>query len=154
MTKKWGVVPQQIVDLLSLAGDKSDNIPGIPGIGEKTAKKLIAQYGCIEELLNNTDQLKGKQKENVETYAQQGLISKQLATIILDCPIKFNEAELKRKKADENAILDLMSELEFNQLAKRILGEGIELKSSPKSGQMSLFGEVEEVEEEGETEEK
>jgi len=139
--------PKQVIDILGLWGDAVDNIPGIPGIGEKTAKKLIGEYGSVEALLENTEQLKGKQKENVETYAQQGLMSKHLATIILDCPVEFNESLLKKKKADETAILDLMSELEFNQLAKRILGEKTELKASPKSGQMSLFGQIEEEEE-------
>ncbi len=139
--------PKQVIDILGLWGDAVDNIPGIPGIGEKTAKKLISEFGSIESLLKNTDQLKGKQKENVETYAEQGLMSKHLATIILDCPIEFNEGLLKKKKANKNAILDLMSELEFNQLAKRILGEEAELKSSPKSGQMSLFGQIEDANE-------
>ena len=139
--------PKQVIDILGLWGDAVDNIPGIPGIGEKTAKKLIGEYGSVEALLENTGQLKGKQKENVEAYAQQGLMSKHLATIILDCPVEFNESLLKKKKADEPAILDLMSELEFNQLAKRILGEKTELKASPKSGQMSLFGQIEEKEE-------
>ena len=139
--------PKQVIDILGLWGDAVDNIPGIPGIGEKTAKKLIGQYGSVEGLIENVDQLKGKQKENVENFAEQGLMSKQLATIILDCPVDFNEDSLKKKTANEADILDLMSELEFNQLAKRILGNNTELKASNKSGQMSLFGQVEENEE-------
>ena len=103
----------------------SDLIPGIPGIGEKTAKKLIKTYGSIENLLANTEDLKGKQKENVENFADQGLISKKLATIILDCPVEFNESIYKRKKIDEKPLIDILKELEFNQLGKRILGKPI-----------------------------
>ncbi len=138
--------PKQVIDILGLWGDAVDNIPGIPGIGEKTAKKFINEYGSIEVLLKNTDRLKGKQKENVENFAEQGLLSKQLATIILDCPVEFNESLFKKKIPDQEDVLDLLSELEFTRLAKRILGEEVALKPSPKSGQMSLFGQVEETE--------
>ena len=138
--------PKQVIDILGLWGDAVDNIPGIPGIGEKTAKKLISEYGSIEVLLENTEQLKGKQKENVENFAEQGLVSKELATILLDCPVEFNESLFKKKTPDQEGILDLLSELEFTRLAKRILGEETALKPSPKSGQMSLFGQVEEIE--------
>ena len=79
--------PKQTIDILGLWGDASDNIPGVPGIGEKTAKKLIAEYGSIESLLENTDKLKGKQKENVENNKEQALLSKKLVTIMIDAPV-------------------------------------------------------------------
>ena len=92
---QWNVEqPQQVIDILGLWGDASDNIPGVPGIGEKTAKKLIAQFGSIETLLASTDQLKGKQKENLENFADQALLSKKLATIILDVPIDVDWEDL------------------------------------------------------------
>ena len=126
--------PEQVIDILGLWGDAVDNIPGIPGIGEKTAKKLIKTYGSIENLLVNTEDLKGKQKENVENFADQGLISKKLATIILDCPVEFNESIYKRNKIDEKPLIDILKELEFNQLGKRILGKPIYQEK-----QMDLF---------------
>ena len=126
--------PEQVIDILGLWGDAVDNIPGITGIGEKTAKKLIKTYGSIENLLANTEDLKGKQKENVENFADQGLISKKLATIILDCPVEFNESIYKRKKIDEKPLIDILKELEFNQLGKRILGKPIYQEK-----QMDLF---------------
>jgi DNA polymerase-1 len=134
--------PKQVIDILGLWGDAVDNIPGIPGIGEKTAKKLIGQYGSVEGLLQNTHELKGKQKENVETFADQGLLSKKLATIILDSPIEFEPAEFIIKEPNRPAVIDLLSELEFNRLSKRLLGEEIELKPTTNSGQMSLFGQT------------
>ena len=130
--------PEQVIDILGLWGDAVDNIPGIPGIGEKTAKKLIGIYGSIENLLANTEDLKGKQKENVENFADQGLISKKLATIILDCPVEFNESIYKRKEIDEKPLTDILKELEFNQLGKRILGKPIYQEK-----QMDLFSSAE-----------
>jgi DNA polymerase-1 len=126
--------PEQVIDILGLWGDAVDNIPGIPGIGEKTAKKLIKTYGSIENLLENTADLKGKQKENVENFAEQGLISKQLATIILDCPIAFDEEEFVRKEINEKKLTLILKDLEFNQLGKRILG-----KPFYQEQQMDLF---------------
>ena len=130
--------PEQVIDILGLWGDAVDNIPGIPGIGEKTAKKLIGIYGSVENLLSNTSDLKGKQKENVENFADQGLISKKLATIILDCPVEFNESIYKRKKIDEKPLTGILKELEFNQLGKRILGKPIYQEK-----QMDLFASTE-----------
>ena len=132
--------PKQVIDILGLWGDAVDNIPGIPGIGEKTAKKLIGQYGSVEGLLKNTHELKGKQKENVENFAEQGLLSKKLATIILDSPIEFIPEEFIIKQPNKPEVLELLSELEFNRLSKRLLGEEVELKPKSSSGQMSLFG--------------
>ena len=127
--------PEQVIDILGLWGDAVDNIPGVPGIGEKTAKKLISKYGSIESLLDNTQDLKGKQKENVEGFAEQALISKQLATIILDSPVEFNEDLFLKKDPNESELIPLLKELEFNQLGKRIIGKPIHQEQ-----QMSLFG--------------
>ncbi len=133
--------PEQVIDILGLWGDVSDNIPGIPGIGEKTAKKLIKQFGSIEALIENTDQLKGKQKENVIEFAQQGLDSKKLATIVLDVDVDFDEKSLVMEDPDPEKIRDVFTELEFRTLAKRVLGEEIIiLQTQPSKGQLDLFG--------------
>ena len=143
--------PEQVIDILGLWGDAIDNIPGVPGIGEKTAKKLIAQYGSIENLLQNTNDLKGKQKENVENFADQALLSKKLATIITDCDVNFDEQLFSRKKPNEKNILSLLSELEFKTMAKRLLGKQIhqappKIAKTSKSGQLSLFGFEDDIE--------
>ncbi len=122
--KKYKInLPEQFIDILGLWGDASDNIPGVPGIGEKTASKLIAEFGSLENLLLNTDKLKGKQKENLEAFAEQAMMSKQLATIILDVPIQLETDALKYREPDEGALRQLLSELEFRNFAKRIFGE-------------------------------
>ncbi len=114
--------PKQVIDILGLWGDAADNIPGVPGIGEKTAKKLIAQFGSMEKILASTDQLKGKQKENLENFADQALLSKKLATIILDTPIEFSWEDLKISQRNDEALQALLTEMEFNSLAKRLYG--------------------------------
>jgi DNA polymerase-1 len=86
--------PEQVIDILGMWGDAVDNIPGIPGVGEKTAKKLIAEYGSMENVIANAEKIKGKVGENVKMYAEQGLISKKLATIQLDVPISVTDEEL------------------------------------------------------------
>lgn len=122
----WGVKsPQQIIDLLGMMGDSVDNIPGIPGIGPKTAQKLIAQFGSLEEVLANTAQLKGKQKENVETNAELARLSKDLATIIVDAPIHTAWDDLKLTDRDDEAIRSLFNEFEFRSLSKRLFGESL-----------------------------
>lgn len=118
--EKYGLKnPEQFIDILGLWGDTSDNIPGVPGIGEKTASKLIAEFGSIENLLKNTHQLKGKQKENLENFGEQAIMSKQLATIILDVPVEFDEEFLKMESPNIEALTQLFDELEFRQFAKR-----------------------------------
>src|SRR5690606_30809307 len=93
---KWEVERvDQVIDILGLWGDAVDNIPGIPGIGEKTAKKLIKEYGSVENIIANSHQLKGKQRENVENFAEQGLLSKKLATILLDVPVELDDCKLE-----------------------------------------------------------
>lgn len=142
--KKFGIREvSQVIDILGLMGDAVDNIPGIPGIGEKTAQKLIEEYGSVENLIANSDKLKGKQQENVINFAEQGLLSKQLATIHTDVPLPYQIADLEVGKADKEALTPLFAELEFKTLARRILGEEggspVAIPAS-KGGQLSLFG--------------
>lgn len=112
---------KQVIDLLGLWGDASDNIPGIPGIGEKTAKKLIDQFGSIEEMVLHVDEIKNEKIRNlVRTHGEQALFSKMLATIRLDVSVSFDEEALLRKVPDYNRIKELFDELEFRNLAKRI----------------------------------
>ncbi len=109
---KWGIDRvEQVIDILGLMGDSSDNIPGIPGIGPKTAQKLIKQFGSIEELLNNTDTLKGKQKERVEQNADLARLSKRLVTIQLDVPNDFEIESFKRKSFDTEKLKSLFGEV-------------------------------------------
>lgn len=132
----------QVIDILGLWGDAVDNIPGIPGIGEKTAKKLIREYGSIEGLIANSHKLKGKQRENVETFGEQGLLSKKLATIQLDVPIQLDEEALRLKEPDKTLLEPLFAELEFRTLGKRVFGDTFSVASSSSSSnpQMDLFG--------------
>ncbi len=120
----WGVAePDHIIDLLGLMGDASDNIPGIPGIGPKTAQKLIAEFGSIENLIANASKLKGRQKELVETHSDQALLSKDLATIIIDVPVKVTWEDLVLSPRDDEAVKTLFNEFEFRSLTKRLFGE-------------------------------
>ena len=120
---KWGIEkPEQVIDILGLWGDASDNIPGVPGIGEKTAQKLIAEFGSMEELLENTEKLKGKQKENLETFRDQALLSKKLATINCQVPLGTTPKDLIRGEINESALKALFIDLEFNAMGKRIFG--------------------------------
>ena len=132
----------QVIDVLGLQGDAADNIPGIPGIGGKTASKLLKQFGSVEGIIENSDKLKGKQKENVENFAEQGILSKQLATIILDIDVELNEKELKTCDSNPDKIKAVFTELEFRNLARRVLGEDIVVNApaASPSGQMDLFG--------------
>ncbi|PRY14860.1 DNA polymerase I [Pontibacter ummariensis] len=124
--EKWEVERvEQVIDILGLQGDAVDNIPGIPGIGEKTAKSLIQRFGSVENLIANSDQLKGKQKENVEKFAEQGLMSKELATIHCDVPLTFSAEALHYDGPNEEQLTELFAELEFRQLAQRVLGQSL-----------------------------
>ncbi len=126
--ESWGIeTVDQVRDILGLWGDTSDNIPGVPGIGEKTSKKLIAQFGSIEGLLENTDKLKGKQKENVETFADQALLSKNLVTIVRDVPLEHTVGDLARREPDADALKQLFVEMEFRTLGKRMFGDEFEM---------------------------
>ena len=120
--ERYGIQePKQLIDILGLWGDAADNIPGIPGIGEKTAAILVGKYGSVENLIAHADELKGKQKENVINFAEQGLMSKALATINLEVPVDFDEEELKAKDPNVPALMALFEELEFRTFAKRFL---------------------------------
>lgn len=132
--ERYGIQePKQLIDILGLWGDAADNIPGIPGIGEKTAAQLVAKYGSVENLIAHADELKGKQKENVVNFAEQGLLSKSLATINLEVPVKFDEEELRAKEPDVPALMALFEELEFRTFAKRFL-EDYKTKQSALGG--------------------
>jgi len=115
--EKFGVAdPLQVIDFLGMMGDSADNIPGLPGVGEKTAKKFLATYGSMENLLANTHELKGKMKEKVEAAKDLGLLSKKLATIMLDVPVTFNAKDFELDQPDIEKVTALFSELEFRNL--------------------------------------
>ena len=159
--KKFDVErPEQVIDYLGMVGDASDNIPGLPGVGDKTAKKFLAAYGSMEGLLENTEKLKGKMKEKIEENKSLGVLSKQLATIMLDVPVEFHEQNFEMSQPNMKAVTALFQELEFRRLienftktfAKKVstTNEQItkEIKSPIKKsqsssaghGQFSLFG--------------
>ena len=112
--------PDQVIDFLGMKGDAVDNIPGLPGVGDKTAKKFLAQYGSMEGLLANTHELKGKMKEKVEANAELGLLSKKLARIMLDVPVKFDETDFELNHPDLDAVYEIFQELEFRRLAENL----------------------------------
>jgi DNA polymerase-1 len=134
---RWGVQrPEQVVDVLALMGDASDNIPGVPGIGEKTAMKLIAQYDSVENLLAHAGELTGRVKQTLETNREQALLSKRLATIICDAPCAVDLDALKVQPPDEEKLKGLLVEFEFNSIGRRLFGEDFKAGrggGSPKS---------------------
>ncbi|MES2240334.1 MAG: DNA polymerase I [Bacteroidota bacterium] len=111
--------PEQVIDYLGMMGDSADNIPGLPGVGEKTAKKFLTEYGSMENLLANTHQLKGAIKDKIEANKELGLLSKKLATILLDCPVTFNEKDYELSKPDVEKTDALFNELEFRRMAEQ-----------------------------------
>lgn len=128
---------QQVIDMLGLMGDSSDNIPGCPGVGEKTAQKLISEFGSIENLLEHTDQLKGALKKKVEENKEMILFSKFLATIKTDVPIQLDMESLKREEPNEEALRPLFEELEFRTLIDRVLKKSV--STPPPAQQADLF---------------
>jgi len=140
--EKWEIErPEQVIDILGLWGDAVDNIPGIPGIGEKTAKALIKQYGSMEEIIAHSHELKGKQRENVEQFAAQGLMSKKLATINLNVPVELDEAGLEMCAPSKDLLEPLFAELEFRTLGKRVFGDDFSItETRAVSIQTDLFG--------------
>lgn len=159
--KRFGVErPEQVIDYLGMMGDASDNIPGLPGVGDKTAKKFIEEFGSMENLLANTDKLKGKMKEKVQENAELGILSKKLATIFIDCDVTFNAKDYELTMPDGDKVQEIFEELEFRRLKDQFLklfseasDEGStndgKQESSPASikkpaeaggGQFSLFG--------------
>lgn len=129
--EKWGIEevkakfevdrPEQVIDYLGMMGDSVDNIPGLPGVGDKTAKKFIAAYGSLEGLLENTHELKGKMKEKVEASKELGILSKELATIMLDVPVELNEDDLIFEQPNIEKVKEIFTELEFRRLTENFL---------------------------------
>ncbi len=141
INKKYGLrSPHQVIDLLALMGDSADNFPGCPGVGEKTASKLIAQFGSVEELLNRTSELKGKMREKVETAVDDIKMSKFLATIRTDVPIDLNLDHLKITEPNTAELEEIFAELEFKSFANRILNKS-EKNQKNNHQQLSLFEE-------------
>ena len=150
---KWGICNvSQVIDILGLMGDAVDNIPGIKGIGEKTAAKLLYEWGTLENILDNADNIKGSVGEKIRAGKDMAIMSKKLATIITNVPTEFHEEDFKMKEMNKEALKAVFEELEFKTLGKRILGEDINVQAEiwnhgaePKnkksdSGQMDLFG--------------
>jgi DNA polymerase I len=151
---KWNIKDvSQVIDILGLMGDAVDNIPGIPGIGEKTAAKLLAEYGTLEKILESADTIKGALGEKIRNGKELAVMSKKLATIITDVPVQFHEEDFRIKEYNKEALKEVFQELEFKNLGKRVLGEdlaesipaiqkkGIE-KVQPQGVQTDLFGSV------------
>ncbi len=119
VVEKFGVGPKQVVDILALAGDSSDNIPGVPGVGDKTATKLIQEFGSLENVLKNASQIKGKMGEKLQQFEDQARLCKELATIVTDAPLEYDLKDFKMTEPDRDALRELFEELEF----RRFLGE-------------------------------
>ena len=146
--------PLQVIDMLGLMGDSSDNIPGCPGVGEKTAQKLVAQFGSIENLLEHTEELKGALKTKVENNKEMILFSKFLATIKTDVPIELNMEDLQREAPDEEALRKIFEEMEFRSLMERVFNREKKITTTENTikkptgqpdlfnGQLSLFGDT------------
>ncbi|MBT8321074.1 MAG: DNA polymerase I, partial [Eudoraea sp.] len=155
--ERFGVQrPEQVIDYLGMMGDASDNIPGLPGVGDKTAKKFLVEFGSMEELLANTDKLKGKMREKVEANADLGRLSKKLATICITCDVKFDDKDYELSKPDSEQVQAIFEDLEFRRLREQFLKifftESSETKTATSApakettksvaggGQFSLFG--------------
>jgi DNA polymerase I len=145
--EKWDIEDvSQVIDILGLQGDASDNIPGIPGVGPKTAAELLKKYKTVEGVIANASELKGKQKERVEEFGQQAILSKKLATIITDVPVEWNEKDLAYSGPDVEKLKPILEELEFKTMMPRIFGlqsGGTTTEvavSAPKAAQLSMFG--------------
>jgi DNA polymerase-1 len=142
---KWDIENVgQVIDVLGLMGDAVDNIPGIPGVGEKTAAKLLKEYGSLENILDNADKIKGALGEKVRNGKELAIMSKKLATIITDVPVEFHEENFCLKEWNKDALRELFTELEFKTVGKRILGEeiggAVASEQVATTGQMDLFG--------------
>ncbi|MEP7374411.1 MAG: DNA polymerase I [Chitinophagaceae bacterium] len=142
---KWNIKEvSQVIDILGLMGDAVDNIPGIAGIGEKTAAKLLAEYGTLENVLANAETIKGALGEKIRKGKEAATISKKLATIIVNVPVEFHEEDFKLKDWDKEKLKEVFAELEFKTLGKRILGEELSStsKAAPEGVQIDLFGNI------------
>jgi len=148
---KWNIKSvDQVIDILGLMGDAVDNIPGIPGVGEKTAAKLLAEYGTLENVLANAENIKGSLGEKVRAGRESAIMSKKLATIITNVPVEFHEEDFRLKDCNKDLLRDVFTELEFKQIGRRVLGEdfaqsfvitkpGIDIVQ-PQGVQTDLFG--------------
>src|SRR5436309_4603808 len=142
--EKWGIErPDQVIDIIGLWGDTSDNIPGVPGIGEKTASKLIAQYGTVENLLVHSGELKGKLRENLDKHREQALLSKRLATINCSTPIEVSLESLKLRPQNEGQLKRLLVEFEFNSIGRRLFGDDFKTGRGFASGGPGAVGPAE-----------
>lgn len=146
--ERWDIENvSQVIEILGLQGDSVDNIPGIPGFGPKTAAELIKKYGTIENIIAHSSELKGKKKELVETYGEQALLSKKLATIITDVPVEFNEEDLVYTGPDSEKLKPIFDHLEFKTLSTRIFtGAAPSPQKSVEPSQLSMFGAAVETE--------
>ncbi len=146
--EKWDISNvSQVIDILGLQGDTSDNIPGIPGVGPKTAADLLKQYGSVENIIAHAGELKGKLKERVEQFGDQAILSKKLATIITDVPVKWNEEDLIYTGPDAEKLKPILEELEFKTMMPRIFSVAsgsativAAVNAPPKAAQLSMFG--------------
>lgn len=150
---KWNIKSvDQVVDMLGMMGDSVDNIPGIPGVGEKTASRFLAEYGSLENTLKNTDNIKGAMGEKVKKGKEMAILSKKLATIMLNAPVEFHVEDFKLKEWDKEKLKQVFAELEFRTLGKRLLGEDFSVASTssrsvvekeiPQGVQTDLFGNI------------
>lgn len=144
--EKWNIASvDQVIDMLAMMGDAVDNIPGIPGVGEKTAAKLLAEYGSLENVLSNADEIKGAVGEKVRKGKDLAVMSKKLATIITRVPVEFHEENFSVKAMNKDVLREIFTELEFRTMGKRILGEDIPVvgpAEQPITVQGDLFGGV------------
>lgn len=138
---KWNIKRvDQVIDILGLMGDAVDNIPGIAGVGEKTAAKLLAEYDTLENVLANADSIKGALGEKVRNGKDSAILSKKLATIITDVPVQFHEEDFRVKEWNKEELTQIFAELEFKALGKRILGDSFNVLEQPQNAQTDLFG--------------
>jgi DNA polymerase I len=152
---KWNIKDvSQVIDMLGMMGDAVDNIPGIPGVGEKTAAKFLAEYGSLENTLANADKIKGAMGEKVKKGKEMAILSKKLATIIIDVPVEFHEEDFKLKEWNKEKLKEVFADLEFRTLGKRLLGDDFSIASSskgvvekemPQGVQTDLFGNIVEI---------
>ena len=147
--KKWDIENvNQVIDILGLMGDAVDNIPGIKGVGEKTAAKLLKEYQTLENILANAENIKGSIGEKIRNGKEDAIMSKKLATIILDVPVEFHEADFGLKEWNREALIEVFTELEFKTMGQRILGTAIQSTTDVvqptmlAGGQMNMFGEA------------
>lgn len=146
MKERYNLTPQQFIDLKGLMGDKSDNIPGVPGIGEKKGIALLEQYGSVEGVLEHADEIKGKMGENIRANADSARMSKWLATIKTDTPVEFTWEDLEYTSPDTEKLIEVYTELEFNSFIKKLQSEGVITEDAPVSSGADLQAAFSEIE--------